>query len=170
MLLVRQITGKTSWGGGKRTFCMKLKGGTGTANSGCSCWSEGTSLFCRNPQQMFQSMAVPVWGKEKTSSFPGARRQAIAENTSSLLFSKCLIPSKPLVPLPGVPLLLEGAASCSAWKPAFYFPDLTHFIASPNPALMPGIPQVSSLLSEGIYGAQPQAHSLLLCQAEAANS
>lgn len=34
MLLARQTAGKTGWGGGKRTFCKKLKGGIGTANSG----------------------------------------------------------------------------------------------------------------------------------------
>ena len=33
----------------------------------------GTSLFSKNPQQMFQSMAVPLWGRE------GKQRQASRE-------------------------------------------------------------------------------------------
>lgn len=86
--------------------------------------TRGTRLILKEPTADVSVYGSASVGKLRvtTPDFPGARGKEIAETTSSLLFAKCLIPSKPLVPLRQVPLVLEGAASCGAWKSAFYFP------------------------------------------------
>lgn len=101
----------------------------------------GGQLLLEEPTADISVYGSASVGKKNNPRLP--RSKEIAETTSSLL--------------PRAPLVLEGAASCSAWKSAFCFPDQTYFIASLNPvAFMPGMLQVSSLLSSPvgyIYGA-----------------